>query len=104
MHKNKTVHIIDSTFQFEGLNYDLMKENYKLIDTLGISGVNFWNSENFPLYLKKMKKNPWDILADYFLILKNTPLIIDLKCNQLANDKIFSRELISNYLNEINNY
>lgn len=93
------ISLIDSTVkQSKDISFDSL---LSLLKDTSIDGVNWWNSTEFPHYLRQTHINPWLLLDNIFRELKGKKFIIDLRVNQLSNFKPFSTENVHRYLTNL---
>jgi oxaloacetate decarboxylase alpha subunit len=71
-----------------------------LLDNLGFTSMNWWNSQNFSDYLDFYHLNPWTFLER---LKKNfhIPQQVDLQGNQLITGRIFAPEVIQAFLEQL---
>ena len=63
-----------------------------------LEGLNWWNSNDFPVYLKNLHINPWELLNTIEKRLNDIPIIIDLKCYQLNRNNNYSEDILDLFL------
>ena len=95
------INLIDSTFKnSKRITLDQLIE---LIHNEPLKGINWWNSNDFPIYMKNIKKNPWDIFNTITGKLRGFSIVIDLKGDQLNKNKVFSDKIVNEFLTQLTN-
>ena len=65
--------------------------------------MNWWNTNNFPIYLSKLHENPWDIIDKIAYNLKDLSITIDINGNQLNNKESFSKDVMTKFFQQFAN-